>query len=217
MFRKGVLFLMVLGIGMQTNAGVFLRPDQEQYALEEQAILAYQEKDYQTAASLFQQSGNLYNLGNALAFSGDIQGAINIYQEELKRNPENKDAQFNKEYLEKQIPPQENQQEDQSQNEEKNSDKNQDQQEEQDQQENPQQDSDKNTPKNQEDESKKNSSETQPTQEETQAELEQALAEYEQKNPYNQEEQQIINRLNRDPSRVLRYRLYLQHQKGQTK
>ena len=219
MFRKGVLFLMVLGIGMQANAGIFLRPDQEQYALEEQAIQAYQEKDYQTAVSLFQRSGNLYNLGNALAFSGDIQGAINTYQEELKRNPENKDAQFNKEYLEKQIPPQENkQQENQSQNEEKNSDRNQDQQEEQNQQENPQQNSDKNTSKNQENESQKNASESQPTQEETQEELEQALAEYEQQtNPYNQEEQQIINRLNRDPSRVLRYRLYLQHHKGQTK
>ena len=60
-------------------------------------------------------------------------------------------------------------------------------------------------------------SNNQPTQDQTQHELEEALADYEKESPYNQEEQQIINRLNHDPSRVLRYRLMLQHQKGKMK
>ena len=29
--------------------------------------------------------------------------------------------------------------------------------------------------------------------------------------PFNQQEQQILNRLNKDPSQVLRYRIYKQH------
>ena len=55
----------------------------------------------------------------------------------------------------------------------------------------------------------------QPTQDETVSELEQALSEQPTEEPFNQKEQQILNRLNLDPSRVLRYRLNLQHQRNQ--
>ena len=229
MFRKGILFLLFFTFTFQSEAGFFTRSDQEIYQIEKQAIEAYQKKDYQSATSLFQQSGNLYNLGNTLAFSGDIQGAIQAYAQELEQNPENQDAQFNKEYLEKQLPPPEqqqkqnedgNSQENQKESDE-NSDRNQSEknsQSEQDQSEQSSSTQSQNQSEiNEKNDTEKNQSNKEPTQDQTQAELEQALANYEIESPYNQEEQQIINRLNHDPSRVLRYRLYLQHQKGQTK
>ena len=232
MFRKGVLFLILFLVGIQAEAGFFWRPDQEVYRTEKKAVKSYQEKDYQTAGNLFRQTGNLYNLGNALALSGDIQGAIESYKKELEKNPDNEDAKFNKEYLEKQLPPPE---ENQKQNEdgesednknESNEESEQDQQgDNQSEQKNDLQDEqeNKNPEQNQQENSesesntKKDQVNQQPTQDETQNQLEQALADYEKENPYNQEEQQIINRLNHDPSRVLRYRLMLQHQKGQMK
>ena len=227
MFRKGILFLLIFTFALQSEAGFFRRPDQEIYQIEKQAIKAYQNKDYQSASSLFEQSGNLYNLGNALAFSGDIQGAIQAYTQELEQNPENQDAQFNKEYLEKQLPPPEQQQKQNEDGESEENEKESDEESDQNQSEKaPQSEQDQSEqtsseqPQNQSETNKENNTEetqSEPTQDQTQAELEQALADYETENPYNQEEQQIINRLNHDPSRVLRYRLYLQHQKGQTK
>ena len=238
MFRKGGLFLILFLTGIQAEASFFWRPEQETYHTEKKAIMVYQNKDYKKAADLFQKSGNLYNLGNALAYSGDIQGAINAYAEELKKNPDNEDAKFNKEYLEKQLPPpnekqkqnedgeskdnkdnsNENSDQEQKDNKQENSEQNEEQQNNQQTQEG--QSSEQNKHENEQSESdaeKEAQINNQPTQDETQQELEQALADYEKENLYNQEEQQIINRLNHDPSRVLRYRLFLQHQKGQMK
>lgn len=233
MFRKSVLFLMLLLVGSQVEAGFFWRPDQEIYHTEKKAIEAYENRDYKRATDLFKKSGNLYNLGNALALSGDIQGAIESYKKELERNPDNKDAKFNKEYLEKQLPPPDEEQKQKEDGESQDNKNNSDENSDQDQQEGNQNEENKenqeqnehnqgnqNSEQNQEQaEEQKNEGEAneQPTQDQTQAELEQALADYEKENPYNQEEQQIINRLNHDPSRVLRYRLMLQHQKGQGK
>jgi len=223
MFRKGVLFSALLLLAVNAQAGFLWRPDQEIYKADKKGIEAYQKKEYQSAVNLFQQSGNLYNLGNALAFAGDIQGAINAYTQELEKNPANQDAKFNKEYLEKQLSPPEDQarqNEDGESEENKNDSDEQSNQEQRgkSQEENQENESQNNNSngqtENQESESQKDQSQHQPTQEETQAELEQALAEYEQESPYNQEEQQIINRLNHDPLRVLRYRLMLQHEKG---
>ena len=214
MFRKGILFLIVFTFVYQAEAGFFRRPDQEIFYSEKKAIEAYNKREYQKATALFQKSGNLYNLGNALAFSGDIQGAIEAYNQEITKNPDNTDAKFNKEYLEKQLPPPEEQakqnEDGESEENKKNSDENSNQKQEQSNQE------EENTEQNHH-EQKENQADEQPTQEDTQQQLEQALAEYEKENPYNQEEQQIINRLNHDPARVLRYRLMLQHQKGQIK
>ena len=226
MFRKGILFLILLLLGIQAEAGFFWRPDQEVYLTEKKAIKAYENRDYRNATDLFQQAENLYNLGNALALSGDIQGAIESYKKELKINPDNKDAQFNKEYLEKQLPPPDEEQkkteDGESEDNKNNSDENSDQDQQggnQDTENQNEQNSEQNQQEHSESEEQKDEGETseQPTQDEMQAELEQALVDYEKENPYNQEEQQIINRLNHDPSRVLRYRLMLQHKKGQGK
>ncbi len=226
MFRKGVLFLVFFLLATNVQAGFLWRSDQEAYKTEQKGIEAYQNKEYQSAIHAFQQSGNLYNLGNALAFAGDIQGAIDAYKQELEKNPTNQDAKFNKEYLEKQLPPPDDQaqQNEDGESEENKNDSNeeseQDQtgenQEESQESESQEKNSEEHS-ENQKEDSQANPSQNQPTQEETQAELEQALAEYESESPYNQEEQQIINRLNHDPSRVLRYRLMLQHERGKIK
>ncbi|MGN0919807.1 MAG: tetratricopeptide repeat protein, partial [Alphaproteobacteria bacterium] len=226
LFRKGVLFLIFFLFAIEGEAGFLWRADQEIYHTQKKGVEAYQNREYQSASRLFQQAGHLYNLGNALAFSGDIQGAIEAYQKELEKNPDNQDALFNKEYLEKQLPPpeepqkqsEEGESKDNKSNTNEDSDKNQqgNRQQESEQQSEAENQADKNqTPEN--NEQGTHQSDTQPTQDETQEELEKALAEYEKEAPYNQEEQQIINRLNHDPSRVLRYRLMLQHQKGQRK
>ena len=65
------------------------------------AATSYRLKDFKTSIVEFENLEQYYNMGNALAFSGDIKGAIKAYEKELEINPENEDAKFNKELLEK--------------------------------------------------------------------------------------------------------------------
>ena len=92
------------------------------------AAASYRAGDYQKAIESLQDIQNpdaIYNRGNALARTGDIQQAIQAYEEALKLDPQHKDAKYNRdllqEYLEKQ---QQQQQQDnnQSQNNEDNRD-----------------------------------------------------------------------------------------------
>ncbi|MBB6521636.1 VWA domain-containing protein [Pseudoteredinibacter isoporae] len=102
---------------------------------------AYKEQDYQRARELFEdpqwqassdyENGNFdaaakafakeesaegqYNLGNALAQSGDFDGAIKAYDEALKQKPDFEDAKFNKELMEKLKLEQEQQEQEQQQ------------------------------------------------------------------------------------------------------
>lgn len=58
----------------------------------------YQAGRYDEAAALFRSGGrrNAYNLGNALARSGDLQGALDAYDAALQYNPRDADAQANR-------------------------------------------------------------------------------------------------------------------------
>jgi len=58
----------------------------------------YQAGRYDEAAALFRNGGrrNAYNLGNALAKSGDLQGALDAYDAALQYNPRDADAQANR-------------------------------------------------------------------------------------------------------------------------
>ena len=235
-FRKNVLFIFLIFVMSSAEAGFFTRPDQDLYKAEKQAVDAYRQGDYTKAQELFQEA---YNRGNALAFQGKIQEAIGAYEQALKENPDNADAQFNKEYLEKQLPPPE---EKQNQEEQQKQDSNQEQKSDQDNQSQNQDESQQNDSESQENQEEQSQSDDQnssdenqaqppkktkdeqqdaktqnaePTQDETIKELEQALAEQPSEEPFNQKEQQILNRLNLDPSRVLKYRLNLQHQRNQ--
>jgi len=64
---------------------------------------AYKAGDYETAINQFvdfDDADSHYNRGNALAHSGDLDAAIEAYDQALALNPEMEDAQANKELLE---------------------------------------------------------------------------------------------------------------------
>jgi len=71
--------------------------------------------DYAAAArdlAAFNDSDANYNRGNALAYAGDLQGAIGAYDAALKRDPQNRDASHNRELVEKALKQQPPQQQD---------------------------------------------------------------------------------------------------------
>ena len=74
---------------------------------------AYKAGDYETAINQFvdfDDADSHYNRGNALAHSGDLDAAIEAYDQALALNPEMEDAQANKELLEQLKQQQEQQQ-----------------------------------------------------------------------------------------------------------
>ena len=78
----------------------------------------------------------LYNKGNALARAGKLPEALQTYDEALKLDPANKDAEYNRELVEKQLEQQQKQDQQQQ-----NSDENQDQSEQDQQQQESQEES----------------------------------------------------------------------------
>ncbi len=71
-----------------------------------QAVASYRAGDYGASGSVFaEQDGidNLYNLGNALARKGEFETAIHAYNEVLDQDPENEDALFNRDLLQKML------------------------------------------------------------------------------------------------------------------
>ncbi len=130
LFRRGVIYAFIFalasnmfGYASQAMASEwFLRPDQQEHKLLEQGVDAYHKGDYETAKGAFESlhkthgyaADALYNKGNALAHLNDIQGAIAAYDKALQINPNHAAAQFNKEYLQKQLPPQQQNQDNRS-------------------------------------------------------------------------------------------------------
>ena len=69
-------------------------------------IANYRNKEFTRAANNFRMnetSWGKYNLGNALAKSGDFKGAVSAYEESLEINPHNEDARYNKKIIEQLI------------------------------------------------------------------------------------------------------------------
>ena len=67
------------------------------------ATAAYRSGDYEKAAEQFAKKDNTranFNRGNALAFTGRLQDAIDAYEKVLSDNPKHKDAKFNKKLVE---------------------------------------------------------------------------------------------------------------------
>ena len=74
-------------------------------------IANYRNKDFSRAAEDFETtetSWGKYNLGNALAKSGDFEKAVSAYKESLTINPDNADALHNKKIIEQLIENQSN-------------------------------------------------------------------------------------------------------------
>ncbi|MBU2676705.1 MAG: VWA domain-containing protein [Gammaproteobacteria bacterium] len=62
------------------------------------AVARYRAKDFAGSAAEFAEAGdtrNLYNLGNALAFQGEFDAAIDAYEQVLEMEPDNDDAAYN--------------------------------------------------------------------------------------------------------------------------
>lgn len=73
-----------------------------------QGAASYRAGDYSAAARDF--AGEDYNLGNALAKSGQFEAALAAYDKALEINPEDADAQFNRDLVAKLLQQQEEQQ-----------------------------------------------------------------------------------------------------------
>lgn len=135
-FRRGLLSLLfILLIPVPKNSYALEWQDLWQ-TTEQQAQQQYLEGHYQQAAEQFTspawkaaaqykastqlaEDGEMtpattetgfYNQGNVLAKSGQLEKAISSYEEALKLNPDNKDAQYNKDLVEKELEKQQQQQ-----------------------------------------------------------------------------------------------------------
>ena len=130
LFRRGILFSIGLIIlpaffSLPDTVRAFswddlwLRPDQQATELfyqgetdyasklfednEWKATAAYRSGDFEKAAEQFAKQDNTranFNRGNALAFAGRLQDAIDSYEKVLSDNPQHKDAKFNKKLVE---------------------------------------------------------------------------------------------------------------------
>ncbi len=67
-----------------------------------QAVAQYRAGDYTASAQGFAEKGDarsLYNLGNAMAFQGELDAAIDAYEQVLEIEPQNDDASYNLELV----------------------------------------------------------------------------------------------------------------------
>ena len=88
------------------------------------AVAGYEAGDYAKSAALFaanEDAESLYNLGNALTRMGEIESAIDAYEQALAINPDDEDAAYNRDLLNQLLEAQQ-QQEEQQQNQDQNQD-----------------------------------------------------------------------------------------------
>ena len=81
-----------------------------------QATAAYRAHDYQTAQALFGQlnsADGFYNQGNAQAYAGAYDKAIQAYDESLKLRPNDPDTLYNRKIVQSLIKQQDQQKQDQ--------------------------------------------------------------------------------------------------------
>jgi Ca-activated chloride channel family protein len=135
-FRRGyvaIFLLFILPFGNEAQASVWkdiwLTKDQQaQQLLEDgaaedaaelfenpdwQAVARYRAADYAASAAAFaeqEDARSLYNLGNAMARQGEFESAIDAYEQALELEPDNEDAEYNRDLL-KQLQEQQQQQE----------------------------------------------------------------------------------------------------------
>jgi len=66
------------------------------------AVAQYRAEDYAESAAAFaenEDTQNLYNLGNALARQGELESAIDAYEQVLEIDPDDADAEYNRDLL----------------------------------------------------------------------------------------------------------------------
>ena len=137
--RRGVLVVLPLAIVVNVDAGWFddlwsnrdrqgynaMQAGQPEVAAELfedpdwRGVAEYRRGDYQQAESMFEQSVSeeaLFNLGNSLAYQGQIDAAIEAYEKTIAMNPDHEDATFNRDLLQRLKDQQQQQQSQQQQN-----------------------------------------------------------------------------------------------------
>lgn len=243
-FRKGMLFMLLLGVlsfpaekSYASPLEWFLTPDQKgQQAVDkgdwQTADQYFQRPDWKAASAYalenypdtIQQLNNLsrnaaenYNLGNALALSGDIEKAIQAYEKALEQDPSLNVAKENLEYL-KQQQAQENQQQEQKNNE----DKSQQNQEQEQNQDDSSSSSDKNEAKESSDSKNDNKKDEKQDKNKTPEDNKQnensdnQNQDESEKTPLNKEKEQALNQWLRqiqdDPGLLLQRKLWYLHQ-----
>ncbi len=90
------------------------------------AVSRYRAQDYAGSAAEFAERGdsrNLYNLGNAMAMQGELDAAIDAYEQVLELEPDNDDAAYNLELV-KQLKDQQEQQQQEGDGDEQQSSEN---------------------------------------------------------------------------------------------
>jgi Ca-activated chloride channel family protein len=156
-FRKGLLcFALLLLLPLPKNSYAFEWKDLW-LTKAQQAQQAYKNQQFEQAAKLFENpdwkaaanykagkygkalenlknnrtAQGFYNQGNALAQSGQLEQAIKAYEKALTLNPQDNDAKYNKELVEKELEKQkQEQQQDNKKNNEQQQDKKQEDQQE---------------------------------------------------------------------------------------
>ncbi len=161
-FRKGLLCLALLVILPLPKNSYALEWQDLWQTKDQQALQAYRKQDFAKAAEQFENpdwkaaahyktgeydkaleslkhsnaANSVYNQGNALAQAGQLEEAIKAYEKALGFNPNDADAKYNKDIVEKELEKQkqQNQQKDDKQQSKGDSQKNQDASEKSDQQ-----------------------------------------------------------------------------------
>ena len=266
-FRKNILALLLLGPLLSqpqpAHASVWQdlwqTPDQQAAAAlaagdantaqglfenkQWRASAAYRAGDYETAINHFKQADSAdgqYNLGNALAKAGNLDGAIEAYNQALAQQPDMEDALANRDLVEKLKQQQEQQQSSSDQEKNQEQEQNQQQQQNQDQQQSsdgqssqnqqsndkdqsqqgqqqPEQDDNQQSEQAQQSESEKQQSEPEPEsesesekQQAQQAQADDTLSDEEKQN--QQEIEQMLRRVPDDPGGLLRQKFRYQSQ-----
>ena len=78
------------------------------------AVAQYRAADYEASAAAFaelEDANSLYNLGNAMARQGEFESAIDAYEQVLELEPDNADAEYNRDLLQQVQEQQQQQQE----------------------------------------------------------------------------------------------------------
>ncbi len=247
-FRKSMLFMLLISVLSWPTEKLqaspldwFLTPDQKgQQAVDQgdwqtadqyfqrpdwKAASAYALENYQNTIqqldALNRNAAENYNLGNALALSGDIEKAMQAYEKALEQDPSLKAAKENLDYL-KQQQSQQNQQQEQKNNEDKNQ-QNQEQEQKQEQnQDDASRSNDQNDAKESSDsknDNKKNEKQDKNKTPEDNKQNEHSDNENQdeaEKIPLNKEKQQALNQWLRqiqdDPGLLLQRKLWYLHQ-----
>jgi len=135
-FRRGwaiVLLVFVLPLAEPAQAGLWddmwqTKNQQAQRRLQEgdaqgaaelfadgewQAVSRYRGGEFAESAAKFAARGdtrNLYNLGNAMAMQGELESALDAYEQVLEVEPDNADAKYNRDLMDEMLQEQESQQ-----------------------------------------------------------------------------------------------------------